>query len=69
MEARIVHAADKVQLFVKVNQYHAAGFTGVDRFWKNAASGDDCGLPEARALLDRLAEHHADGTWPVGDQQ
>ncbi len=65
LESRVVHAADKIQLFVKASQYGAAGFAGVERFW--SGGDDDAGLPEARELLDRLRAHHAEGTWPSGD--
>lgn len=66
LEARIVHAADKVQLYVKASQYGAAGFRGVERFWRGDGI-DAHGIPEAQDLLDRLVQHHADGTWPTGD--
>jgi len=67
LESRVVHAADKIQLFMKVNQYRAAGYTAVDRFWETSDDTDAQGIPEARTLLDRLAEHYRAGTWSTGD--
>ena len=64
LESRVVHAADTIQMMVKVLQYETAGLGDLRRFW----SGDlkDQGLPEARALLDRIVQHHVEGDWPAG---
>jgi putative hydrolases of HD superfamily len=67
LEARVVRAADKIQLLVKASQYGAAGFAGVERFWRSDDNDDHAGVPEARELLDRLRAHHDAGSWPSGD--
>ena len=67
LESRIVHAADKIQMMVKVLQYERAGLGDVSRFWLKEANFKDYGLPEARAIFDRLKRHHTEGDWPVGD--
>lgn len=67
LESRVVHAADRVQMFVKVLQYEAAGLGDLRRFWAHESNFKDYGLPEARALFERLKRHHAEGDWPIGD--
>ena len=64
LESRIVHAADTIQMMVKVLQYESAGLGDLRRFW----SGDmkDREIPEARLLLDRIRQYHDDGDWPAG---
>lgn len=67
LESRVVHAADRVQMFVKVLQYEAAGLGDLRRFWAHEGNFKDYGLPEARAIFARLKRHHAAGDWPIGD--
>ncbi len=67
LESRTVHAADRIQMMIKVLQYETAGLGDLRRFWLQEANFNDHGLPEARAIFDRLKAHHAAGDWPVGD--
>ncbi len=67
LESRIVHAADKVQLMLKVVQYQAAGVGDLRRFWKHEGNFKSYDLPEAEALHARLKRYHDEGDWPVGD--
>lgn len=64
LESRVVHAADTIQMMVKVLQYEAAGQGDLRRFWSGTL--DDRGLPEARALLNRIRRYHVEGDWPAG---
>ncbi|MEL6177355.1 MAG: HD family hydrolase [Myxococcota bacterium] len=66
LESRVVHVADTIQMMVKVLQYEAAGLGDLRRFWNNAAGFNDRGIPEARAILDRIRAYHDDGDWPGG---
>jgi len=67
LEARVVKAADKVQMMVKVLQYERTGQGDLSRFWKHASNLDDCGVAEARVLFDRVLAHHEAGSWPGED--
>lgn len=67
LESRVVHAADKIQLLLKVLQYEAAGVGDVRRFWVHEGNRDAYGLPEAEAIQARLLRFHQDGDWPIGD--
>jgi len=67
LESRIVHAADKIQMLVKVLQYQSAGLGDTRRFWQKPVNFNDYGLPEARVILDALVEHNRAGDWPVED--
>lgn len=67
LEARIVRAADRIQMFVKVLQYERAGLGDTERFWGHPESLHDHAIPEARVILDRLVEHHVNGDWPSED--
>jgi len=66
LESRIVHVADSIQMMLKVLQYEVAGLGDLRRFWKYAGNFDDQGIPEAKALLERIREHHEAGDWPSG---
>lgn len=58
LEAKIVKAADKLQMLVKALTYEEHGRARLDEFWKNPASRKDMGLDLARAVfaeLDRRA--------------
>jgi putative hydrolase of HD superfamily len=54
LEARVVKAADKVQMLVKALTYEEQGRARLDDFWKNPASRKDMGLELARAVFDEL---------------
>ncbi len=58
LEARIVKAADKLQMLVKALSYEESGRASLDDFWKNPSSRKDMGLELAKAVfveLDRRA--------------
>ncbi len=58
LEARIVKAADKLQMLVKALTYEEQGQARLDDFWRNPGSRKDMGLELARAVfaeLDRRA--------------
>lgn len=67
LEARIVKAADKLQMMMKVLQYERTGQGDLSRFWKHPGNQNDYGVPEARALFERIRAHHEGGTWPGED--
>lgn len=54
LEARIVKAADKLQLMVKVLAYERAGRGDLEAFWLNPRNFADRDLPEARELFDTV---------------
>jgi putative hydrolase of HD superfamily len=53
-EARIVKAADKLQMMAKVLAYEAEGRGDLSRFWGNPRNFHDAGLPAARALFEAV---------------
>lgn len=58
LEARVVKAADKLQMLVKALTYEEQGRARLDDFWRNPASRKDMGLELAKevfAELDRRA--------------
>ncbi|MEM9072822.1 MAG: HD family hydrolase [Myxococcota bacterium] len=50
LEARVVKAADKIQMMIKLLMYTAQGRGRLDEFWENPANLRDCGLPIAREI-------------------
>jgi putative hydrolase of HD superfamily len=54
LEARIVKAADKLQLIAKVLAYEAEGRGRLDAFWENGRNFYDAGLAEARELFEEI---------------
>lgn len=54
LEARIVKAADKLQMMVKALRYDAQGRGGLEDFWNNPGNFADQGLPEARAMFEAI---------------
>jgi putative hydrolase of HD superfamily len=54
LEARIVKAADKVQMMAKVLAYQAEGRGDLDAFWDNPRNFHDAGLPAAKELFDEI---------------
>jgi putative hydrolases of HD superfamily len=64
LEARLVKAADKLQMIAKALRYAAAGLGDVSRFFTNENNFNDYGLAAARALFTRLREMHARGERP-----
>jgi putative hydrolase of HD superfamily len=63
LEARIVKAADRIQMLTKSLQYHAQRRGDVARFWEGERNFDDFGIPLVRAVLDRLREHWDGDQW------
>ena len=55
LEARIVKAADKLQMMVKALRFDAQGHRGLEDFWNNPGNFADQGLPLARALFEAIA--------------
>ena len=58
LEARIVKAADKVQMMAKILAYEADGNGDLAAFWRNPRNFYDAGLPEAKALFDEIRARH-----------
>ena len=56
LEARIVKAADKLQMMIKVLAYEAAGRGRLAEFWENPRNFRDMDLPLAARLYDRICE-------------
>lgn len=54
LEARIVKAADKLQMLVKALSYEETGRARLDDFWKNPASRKDMGFALAKAVFTEL---------------
>jgi len=55
LEARIVKAADKIQMMIKMLAYERQGRGRLDEFWQNAGNFRDHGLPVAGAVHRALA--------------
>jgi 5'-deoxynucleotidase YfbR-like HD superfamily hydrolase len=60
VEARIVKAADKLQMMVKVLAYEREGRGDLAAFWGNPRNFEDAGLPEAAALFAELRTMRGD---------
>lgn len=60
LEARLVKAADKLDLLFQAREYEKGGARGLQEFWDNAAT-DFSGLDLAELLDDLLAELTAAG--------
>lgn len=54
IEARIVKAADKVQMMIKVLVYERWRGARLDDFWANPGNFRDMNLPEASAVYDAI---------------
>ena len=63
LEARVVKAADHIQMMAKTLQYAAQGRGDTERFWRNPRNMNDFGIPIVREILDRLKQHREDGAW------
>lgn len=55
LEARLVHAADKLQMMVKICAYEDQQRGDLEKFWSNPANFRDCGLKSVRACHRALA--------------
>jgi putative hydrolase of HD superfamily len=56
LEAKIVKAADKIQMMIKVIAYERQRGAHLDEFWANPKNFRDMGLPLAQRVFDRLRE-------------
>lgn len=54
LEARIVKAADKLQMMIKVLAYERQGRGDLGEFWENPANFREMGLPLAARVYDRI---------------
>lgn len=59
IEARIVAAADKLQMLVKVLVYERTRGAALDDFWTHPGNFDARGLPEAEALFAAIRARRA----------
>jgi putative hydrolase of HD superfamily len=55
-ESRLVHAADKLQMMLKICAYEDQGRGDLEKFWKNPANFRDCGIASARKAYAALAK-------------
>jgi putative hydrolase of HD superfamily len=55
LEARIVKAADKIQMMIKALAYGRAHRGHLEEFWQNPKNFDDRGLPLAREVFEAIA--------------
>lgn len=63
LEARILKAADRIQMLAKSLQYRQQHRGHVERFWQNSKHRHDYGIPLVRQIFDALKAHHDAGTW------
>lgn len=55
LESRIVKAADKLQMMIKVLVYEKQGHAGLEEFWNNPKNFRDAGIPLARSIFEAIA--------------
>jgi len=70
-EAKIVKAADRIQMLAKSLQYDGQNRGDIGEFWDEEGGGlpegireRDWAFPLVEAVFERLADCYADGTWP-----
>lgn len=70
-EAKIVKAADRIQMLAKSLQYDGQNRGDIGEFWDEESGGlpkgireRDWGFPLVQAVFERLADCYAEGTWP-----
>lgn len=56
-EARLVRAADKAQMMIKIHMYEKEGAGRLHEFWGNPKNFNAYGIAPIDALFDRLCEH------------
>jgi len=67
LEARVVKAADKVQMMTKALVYGQQGRGDLHEFWLNEKNFDDRGLDVVREAFALLRARHADpASWTLG---
>ena len=64
LEARIVKAADRIQMLAKALQYRAEHRGRTDRFFDDRSAYDDYGIELVSSILDRLFEWYRQDRWP-----
>lgn len=57
-EARLVRAADKLQMMAKALRYEQSGYREIEEFWAFPGNFADQNLPEVRALFAELRARH-----------
>lgn len=65
LEARIVKAADTIQMLARALAYENSGQGDLRRFWGPERS--DHGIPFVRRVLDELRVRHEEGDWFTPD--
>ena len=63
LEARLVKAADRIQMLAKALQYRAENRGRTDRFFDRRQDFDDYGLPLVATIFDRLFERFERDQW------
>lgn len=66
-EARLVKAADRIQMLAKSLQYDSQDRGDVDRFWEVEENFRDFGFPLVGDIMDRLKSHFEAGSWYAND--
>lgn len=66
-EARIVKAADRIQMLAKSLVYDSQHRGDVERFWEGIEDAGDYGFPLVGRIFDRLEEHWNSGEWYAND--
>lgn len=66
-EARIVKAADRIQMLAKSLQYDSQDRGDVDRFWEVEENFRDFGFPLVAEIMERLRDHFETGDWYPND--
>ena len=66
-EARLVKAADRIQMLVKAMSYHSQSRGDVDRFFEGSGDVDDYGFPLVGRVLERLRERWEAEEWFAND--
>ena len=64
LEARIVKAADRIQMLAKALQYRAEHRGRTDRFFDDRSAYDDYDIDLVSSILDRLFESSRQDRWP-----
>lgn len=66
-EARLVKAADRIQMMAKSLAYDSRQAGDVERFWTSRDGFDDYGFPLVGEVFDRLRDHWEAGDWYAND--
>ncbi|MFB6263764.1 MAG: HD family hydrolase [Bradymonadaceae bacterium] len=67
IEAKLVKAADRLQMYAKALQYDSQHRGDVERFWDGGGPAMPDELPLARRIARRLVERHESGEWFPND--